>query len=133
MSYSNLNPPLVLPAPRNINQGLEHLVLPIFNRATLAEARDEDQYEHGMRILVGLKDYVFDLTPIKAYFNSGQLFAGYSWRNISYALTKYSNLPEDILVHGYANMSVADMEVLDKWVALFLKRFEVVGRIATQA
>ncbi|KAJ7020088.1 hypothetical protein C8F04DRAFT_1145479 [Mycena alexandri] len=130
------NPPLVLPPPQeHINEGLDHLLpgLPVYNHVQLAAARDEDQYEHGERILVGLKDFVFDLSRIKAYIGPGKLFASYGWRDISYALTKSSNLTEDTLVEGYTCMSPAELELLDKWVALFLKRFQVVGRMEVHA
>ncbi|KAJ6534536.1 hypothetical protein B0H10DRAFT_2145856 [Mycena sp. CBHHK59/15] len=50
-------------------------------------------------------------------------------KDISYTLTKCSNLPEDANVRGYSLLSETELDVLDKWLALFLERFEVVGRM----
>ncbi|KAJ6568474.1 hypothetical protein B0H19DRAFT_1256237 [Mycena capillaripes] len=123
------NYPLVLPAPKeNINQHLDESLLPIMHVSELAVCSDEDLYELGPRTLIGLKDYVSDVTALQevAGLKPGP-FRVYASKDISYALAKYSTEEEDVNVVGYANLSLAELEVLDKWVSIFLKRFEVVG------
>ncbi|KAJ7035165.1 hypothetical protein C8F04DRAFT_1099286, partial [Mycena alexandri] len=130
------NPPLALPPPQeHMNEDLDGLLplLPIYNHTRLARSREEDEYEYGERILVGLKDFVFDLSQMKSYLGPGKTFANYASRDISYALPRYSNLMADTLVQGYTSLSAAELALLDKWVSLFLKRFPVVGKMEIHA
>jgi hypothetical protein len=131
--------PLVLPPPQpNINQALESL--PVFNHEALAASRDEDQYESGPRILVGLKgmplsidlsfpffwqqshetDYVFDVTSLGEFLGSRGELSNWAFKDISYALTKNSSLQEDADVEGYFGLSTKELEMLDNWVKIFL-------------
>ncbi|KAJ6627084.1 hypothetical protein B0H10DRAFT_1941285 [Mycena sp. CBHHK59/15] len=122
--------PLVLPAPReNMNMDLNESLLTPIHVSQLAEYSAAHEYDVGARTLVGLKDYVFDVTAIKKSFGPNGQFQTYPFKDISYALTKYSNLEEDAAVVGYASFSPKELEILDNWVQLFLKRFEVVGKL----
>ncbi|KAJ7029912.1 hypothetical protein C8F04DRAFT_1398195 [Mycena alexandri] len=121
--------PLVLPPPvGNINQNLAEISLPVYTYADLRAARHEDQYENGERILVGLKDYIFNVSPLKEFMGPAGQLSNYPWRDISFALVKSSNLPEDTAVQGYNNFSQNDSKALEEWTATFLLRFTVVGR-----
>ncbi|KAJ6605018.1 hypothetical protein B0H10DRAFT_1957335 [Mycena sp. CBHHK59/15] len=93
--------PLVLPLPRSdINLHLDGTFesLRIIDLQTFPTV--EDEYELGDIIFVGLKesqpeDYVFDVTALKEYFGPNSPLSHYASNDISYALIKYSNLPED--------------------------------------
>ncbi|KAJ7269144.1 hypothetical protein C8J57DRAFT_1324636 [Mycena rebaudengoi] len=86
------------------------------------------------RILIGVKDYVFDVTVMeKEYFGQGKPYAQYAWQDISCALAKYSTRKQDIDVNGYTTLSPSELQVLDGWAAIFLKRFEAVGRLVSES
>ncbi|KAJ6590818.1 hypothetical protein B0H10DRAFT_2233516 [Mycena sp. CBHHK59/15] len=113
--------PLVLPLPRShINLHLDGTFesLRIIDLQTFPTV--EDEYELGDIIVVGLKDYVFDVTALKEYFGPNSPLSHYASNDISYALIKYSNLPEDTNVEGYMDLSPEELEVLDNWVSIFL-------------
>ncbi|KAJ7032111.1 hypothetical protein C8F04DRAFT_1108526 [Mycena alexandri] len=132
MSFAerNKSSPLVLPPPQpNLNENLGSLDLPVYSHADLLAARDEDQYEHGPRILVGLKDYVFDVTPLMEFLIPGGQLSNYAGKDISFALTKASNRREDTTVKGYGTLSSNELKMLDEWTSVFLRRFTVVGRL----
>ncbi|KAJ7700696.1 hypothetical protein B0H17DRAFT_1046379 [Mycena rosella] len=114
----------ILPPPHSdLNVDLDENRLPIIDLNNLIE--DDDGSE---RILIGLKGFVFDVTVMNKYFGANKPLSNYASRDISYALARYSNLPEDLNVQGYADLSVDDLEVLNDWVSIFL-RFEVIGKI----
>ncbi|KAJ7780659.1 hypothetical protein DFH07DRAFT_935941 [Mycena maculata] len=120
--------PLVLPPPQlNINQALDNL--PFFSQEALAASRVEDQYESGPQILVSLKDFVFNMTSLGEFLGPKGDLSTWAFRDISYTLTKNSNLEEDAEVQGYSNLSTKELETLNNWVQIFLARFEVVGRM----
>lgn len=55
------------------------------------------------------------------FFEANQPFSNYAFKDISYALAKYSSLAEDVDVSGYENLSPAELEILNDWVTLFLQ------------
>ncbi|KAJ7703487.1 hypothetical protein B0H16DRAFT_1638652 [Mycena metata] len=116
--------PLVLALPTD---NLNEKSLPVYTHAELHIACDEDQYEHGARILVGLKDYVFDVSLLKEFMGPAGQLSNYPWNDISFALVKSSNLPEYTAVEGYNNLSVNEFKTLEEWTTVFLRRFTVVG------
>ncbi|KAJ7433340.1 hypothetical protein B0H11DRAFT_2185180 [Mycena galericulata] len=119
---------LILPPPRStVNVGLEEDTLPVIDLDNFPTL--EDERELGHIIVVGLKDYVFDVTALAEYLGPNKQFSNYPSKDISYALTKYSNLPEDVAVKGYANLSEAELDVLNSWVSLFKARFKIIGKI----
>ncbi|KAJ6455613.1 hypothetical protein C8R47DRAFT_1328867, partial [Mycena vitilis] len=121
--------PLVLPAPcKDINDELGQHELRLYTHETLATSREDDEYMHGLRVLVALKDYVFDVTTMSDSLVHGE-FKSWAAKDISYAVTKYSNLAEDANVRGYSRLSVEELELLEKWLAMFLVRFKVVGKM----
>ncbi|KAJ7736243.1 hypothetical protein DFH07DRAFT_843108 [Mycena maculata] len=122
--------PLILPPPQQgINADLDARLstLPVIRLGELTASDDEDL---SHRTLVGLKGYVFDLTTMHKSFESDKPFRNYASKDISYALTKYSTLPEDVNVSGYNDLSPTELETLDNWVSVFLLRFAVVGTLA---
>ncbi|KAJ6610246.1 hypothetical protein B0H10DRAFT_2060953 [Mycena sp. CBHHK59/15] len=122
--------PLLLPTPcKGINENLDPHKLRVYSHETLATSREDDEYDHGARILVALKDYVFNVTTLAEFLTNDGEFKSWAAKDISYTLTKCSNLPEDANVRGYSLLSETELDVLDKWLALFLERFEVVGRM----
>ncbi|KAJ6537588.1 hypothetical protein B0H10DRAFT_2141778, partial [Mycena sp. CBHHK59/15] len=78
-------------------------------------SREDDEYDHGARILVALKDYVFNVTTLAEFLTNDGEFKSWAAKDISYT--------------GYSLLSETELDVLDKWLALFLERFEVVGRM----
>ncbi|KAJ6452103.1 hypothetical protein C8R45DRAFT_1113222 [Mycena sanguinolenta] len=126
--------PLILPSPRkDINLGLNESLLPEMNMSELAVPSEDALYEFGQRTLIVLKGNVFDVTAVKSFSGPTGAFMTYSSKDISYALTKSSILKEDVDVVGYGNLSMVELEVLDNWLSLFLKRFKVVGKISAHS
>ncbi|KAJ7775307.1 hypothetical protein B0H16DRAFT_1506883 [Mycena metata] len=117
----NIASPLELPPP-----------IPDLNEDLAASARDKDQYE-GARLLIGLKDYVFDVTSLKVFIGPQGPLNNYPWRDISWALVKSSNLASDTANQGYNKFSPENLKLLDDWTAVFLRRFVVVGRLSGTA
>ncbi|KAJ7445386.1 hypothetical protein B0H11DRAFT_848563 [Mycena galericulata] len=121
--------PVIFPPPQeDMNTDINDL-LPTMAVISLANISASDDDELARRTLIGLKDYVFDLTEMQKYFEAGQPFCNYAARDISYALTKYSSLPEDAAVIGYESLTVTELSILNDWVAFFLLRFKVVGKL----
>ncbi|KAJ7807656.1 hypothetical protein B0H14DRAFT_3483015 [Mycena olivaceomarginata] len=122
--------PLVLLQPQeNINEGLDENVLPVMSVSELGVFSDDVLYELGPRTLIGVKDYVFDVTSAKEFSGPTGAFRVWASKDISYALTKFSTLEEDVDVVGYVNLPASELEILDTWVAIFLQRFKVVGKM----
>ncbi|KAJ6615344.1 hypothetical protein B0H10DRAFT_1949906 [Mycena sp. CBHHK59/15] len=109
-------PIVLLPPKQNINADLGELwpTMPLIQLTQLATSTDEGL---GHRILVGLKVY--------KYFEPNKPFSNYEGKDISYALTKYSTLQEDVNVNGYLDLSATELDILDNWVSVFLLRFTV--------
>ncbi|KAJ7161760.1 hypothetical protein C8R46DRAFT_352391 [Mycena filopes] len=123
--------PLVLPLPReSINANLNTISLPLYTHAQVTAARDEDQYNHGSRILIGLKDYIFDVTMLGEFMGTGGSLSNFPWNDVSCALTRASNNPADTAIEGYSTLSTVELEKLDGWTSIFLRRFVVVGKFA---
>ncbi|KAJ7756661.1 hypothetical protein B0H16DRAFT_1885920 [Mycena metata] len=130
----NIASPLELPPPiPDLNEDLASLQLRMFSYEQLASARDEDRYEEGARLLIGLKDYVFDVTSLKAFIGPQGPLNNYPWRDISWALVKSSNLASDTANQGYNKFSPENLKLLDDWTAVFLRRFVVIGRLSGTA
>ncbi|KAJ7433786.1 hypothetical protein FB451DRAFT_1255830 [Mycena latifolia] len=66
---------------------------------------------------------------MKDYLGPNKSFAKYAGRDISQALARYSYREEDINVAGNAGLSTREFETLKEWTSLFLKRFDVVGKL----
>ncbi|KAJ7829660.1 hypothetical protein B0H14DRAFT_2451811 [Mycena olivaceomarginata] len=121
--------PLILPAPqKDINQN-STTALPLLKVSDLAVFSMDSEFEFGARILVGLKDHVFDVTSLKDSIRPKGHFSIYAFKDISYALTKNSILEEDVQVVGYSDLSARELTVLDDWVSLFRHRFKIVGNL----
>jgi hypothetical protein len=67
-----------------------------------------------------LIDYVFDVTSAKEFSGPTGAFRVWDSKDVSYALTKFSILEEDVDVVGYVNLPASELEILDPWVAIFL-------------
>ncbi|KAK6984523.1 hypothetical protein R3P38DRAFT_3292351 [Favolaschia claudopus] len=131
VSWSNEKKrPLILPALQpDLNRGINHSELHRLRAADLENYSRQTEYECGTRILVGLKDYVFDMTAVKESLSPGGDLSVYAFKDISYALAKYSASETDTLIQGYDSLSSEEKGVLDSWVGIFLTRFPVIGML----
>ncbi|KAJ7815377.1 hypothetical protein B0H14DRAFT_2603487 [Mycena olivaceomarginata] len=90
-------------------------LLPVLRVSDFTTFSEDGEYEFGPRILIGLKDYVFDVTILRDSLGSGGRFSTYAFKDISYALTKFSTLNEDTQVVGYTDLAPNELLLLDNW------------------
>ncbi|KAJ7475366.1 hypothetical protein B0H11DRAFT_2033971 [Mycena galericulata] len=119
---------LILPPPvEGINSNLDHLRLEVFTVADLS-IPDEDGTPDP-RILIGLENYVFDVSAMKEFFGPTKFYSKYAGKDISTALARFTLDDEVIDAPNYSSLSEKELALLRNWTSLFVKRFEVVGKL----
>ncbi|KAJ7027732.1 hypothetical protein C8F04DRAFT_1237995 [Mycena alexandri] len=124
---------LILPPPiRGIND--ESAVSELYRQlaiysVTSLSGVDEDGTPDP-RILVGLREYVFDVSAMNGFFAPNKLYSKFAGRDISCALARSSYEDENINRVGHSDLTSKELKALDGWVSLFKNRFKIVGKLS---
>lgn len=85
----------------------------------------------GRPVYVGAKGLVFDMTTARDKYGPGGPYAVFAGRDASRALGKHSLDRADADNASWKDLSPAEVNALDEWVAMFASKYQQVGTIAS--
>lgn len=100
----------------------------LYRDMSLKELRQYDGHD-GRPIFIAARNVIFDMTTRPDCYGPEAGYGILAGRDGSRALGTMSLKPEDVEQPSISDFNFEQSDTLDQWIALFLNRYEIVGKL----
>ncbi|KAJ3073360.1 hypothetical protein HDU98_001709 [Podochytrium sp. JEL0797] len=98
----------------------------VFNATELAQFDGKDE---AKPVYLAIKGIVYDVSSARKMYSPGSGYSVFAGKDASRALAMSSLKPEDC-VADYSGLSAEQTETLEKWIAFYQKKYDIMGTVA---